>query len=298
MAPRAIASGTIAFGLVSIPIKVYAATDAAASISFNLLHSKCGGRLKQQYICPRDNDEVVPRTEMVKGYEFAKDQYVLFTDEELKTLQEKPTQSIEITEFVPAEKVPGIYFEKAYFLGPDKGGDRAYRLLGEAMRRTGRSAIAKYAARGKQYLVLVSPMQDEGLVLYQLHYADEVRSFADVPLGEGEVKESEVKLAIQLVEQIASDSFNPENYEDEVKNRIEEIIEQKVEGQEVTITAEEAPQAQIIDLMEALKASLGAGGDGEAEAPNPAKSGARERKGPKRAAQAGGGRKRAKASDE
>jgi DNA end-binding protein Ku len=242
---------------VSIPVKFYSATDASAGISFNMLHAKCGGRLKQQYVCPKDDNEVVARTDTVRGYEFAKDQYVIFTEEELKELQERATQTIEITEFVPEEKVPAIYFEKSYFLGPDKGGERAYKLLAEAMRRTGRSAVAKYAARGKMYLVLVSPMED-GLVLYQLYYADEVRKFEDVPVGDTDVKEGELRLAMQLVEQIATDSFEPDKYHDEVKERIEAIIQKKVEGEQVTVASEEAPRAQIIDLMEALKASLGA----------------------------------------
>lgn len=264
MVARPVASATISFGLVSIPVKLYSATDASAGVSFNMLHKKCSGRLKQQYICPRDDDEVVPRTEMVRGYEFAKDQYVVFTEEELKELQEKPTQSIDITEFVPAEKVPPVYLEKSYYLGPDKGGDRAYKLLSEAMKQTGRSALAKYAARGKQYLVLVSPL-DDGLVLHQLFYADEVRAFSEVPVGDAEVKDAELRLAMQLVEQIASDSFKPEKYEDEVKKRIEEVIQRKVEGQAVTLAPPEAPKAQIIDLMEALKASLG--GPSPAEEP-------------------------------
>jgi DNA end-binding protein Ku len=264
MVARSVASATVSFGLVSIPVKLYSSTDASSGVSFNMLHNKCKGRLKQQYICPRDDNEVVSRSDTVRGYEFAKDQYVVFTDEELKELQERPTQTVEITEFVPEEKVPPVYFEKSYYLGPDKGGERAYKLLAEAMRRTGRSAIAKYAARGKMYLVLVSPM-DEGLVLYQLYYADEVRKFEDVPVGESDVKESELKLAMQLVEQIANDSFEPEKYRDEVKERIEEIIQKKVEGEQVSLATEEAPRAQIIDLMEALKASLGSG-DAEAVA--------------------------------
>jgi DNA end-binding protein Ku len=297
MPARSVASGTISFGLVSIPVKLYTATDASAGVSFNMLHKKCHGRLKQQYICPRDNDEVVPRTEMVKGYEFAKDQYVVFTEEELKELQEKPTQSIDITEFVPAEKVPALYFEKSYYLGPDKGGERAYKLLSEAMKETGRSALAKYAARGKMYLVLVTPYE-EGLVLHQLYYADEVRPFGEVPVGDTEIKEGELKLAMQLIEQIANDSFQPEKYEDEVKKRTEEIIQKKVEGQEVSVAAPETPKAQIIDLMEALKQSLGqtaapTGGKKAAEVED-----ASDRKGPKRAKASGGGKKKAKGGDE
>jgi DNA end-binding protein Ku len=216
-------------------------------------------RLKQQYVSPADG-RVVPREEQTKGYEFAKDQYVTFTDEELQLLSEKASPSIEITEFVPLSEVDPIFFEKAYFLGPDQAGARAYRLLATAMRETGRCAVAKYASRGKQYLVLLRPFA-EGLIMQQLFYADEIRNFAEVPLGEDTgLKEAEVSLAIQLIEQIASDQFEPGKYSDEVRERILTAIQQKVEGQEVVAAVEEAPKAQIIDLMEALKASLGAGG--------------------------------------
>ncbi|HWW93310.1 MAG TPA: Ku protein [Vicinamibacteria bacterium] len=253
MSARSIGTGTISFGMVSIPIRLYSAGESSAAISFNLLHAKCKSRLKQQYICPKDN-EIVPRDQMVKGYEFSKDQYVTFTEDELKSMAEETQKAIEITEFVPASQVDPIYFDGAYYLGPDKGGEKAYKLLAEAMKQTGRSALAKWAARGKQYLVLIRPTA-AGLVMQQLLYADEVRSFAEVPVGDAEVKEPELKLAVQLVEQIASDEFHPENYTDEVRKRYLEAIQRKVEGQEVT-TAPEAPRAQIIDLMEALKASL------------------------------------------
>jgi DNA end-binding protein Ku len=218
-----------------------------------MLHAACKTRLKQQYICPKC-EVVVPRDQMVKGYEFSKDQYVTFNDDEIKALQEESNRAIEITEFVPAQKVDPIYFDGAYYLGPDKGGERAYHLLAEAMRQTGRWALAKWAARGKQYLVLVRAVQD-GLVMQQLLYADEVRAISEVPVGDAEVKESELKLALQLVEQIASDEFKPENYEDEVRKRTRAAIQRKVEGQEIAV-APEQPRAQIIDIMEALKASL------------------------------------------
>jgi DNA end-binding protein Ku len=273
MAARAIASGTISFGLVSIPVKLYSTSESAAGVSFNLLHAKCKTRLKQQYICPTDENEIVPREDMVKGYEFSKGQYVTFTPEELEALEESASKSIEITEFVPAEKVDPAFVDKMYYLGPDKGGDRPYKLLGEAMRRTGRAALAKYAARGKQYLVLVTPRPD-GLVMQQLHYADEVRPFSEVPVGDAEIKEAELKLAIQIVEQISTDSFRPEQYRDEVKERILQQVQRKVDGQEITAAPSPAPQAQIIDLMEALKASLQLKGPAKAEPekkPEPAK---------------------------
>jgi DNA end-binding protein Ku len=255
MAARSIGTATISFGLVTVPVRMYTASESSAAISFNMLHGKCGSRLKQQYICTKD-EEIVPRDQMVKGYEFAKDQYVTFTETELKAMAEESTRAIEITEFVPVQKVDPIYFESAYYLGPDKGGERAYTLLAAAMRQTGRSALAKWAARGKQYLVMLRPVE-KGLVMQVLLYADEVRPFDEVPVGDSQVKDAELKLAIQLIDQIATEEFHPENYEDEVRKRYNVAIQEKVQGREITATAPEEPKAQIIDLMEALKASLG-----------------------------------------
>jgi len=253
MAARPLASGTVSFGLVSIPIKMFSAGESKAAVSFNLLHGKCSHRLKQQYVCPTCS-EIVARDQMVKGYEFSKDQYVTFTEEELKTMAEESQRAIEITEFVPASTVDPVYFDGAYYLGPDEGGEKAYHLLLKAMLQAGRSALAKWAARGKQHLVLIRPTA-QGLVLQQLLYADEVRSITEIPMGAAEVKESELKLAVQLVEQITSEQFHPEAYADEVKKRTLEAIQRKVEGQEIT-AAPDRPKAQVIDLMEALKASL------------------------------------------
>jgi DNA end-binding protein Ku len=254
MAARPLSTGTISFGLVTVPVKLYSAAESAAAVSFNMLHGKCHSRLKQQYICPKDN-EIVTRDQMVKGYEFAKDQYVTFTDEEIKAMAETSSPAIEITEFVPLSEVDPIYFDSAYYLGPDKGGDRAYGLLAAAMRETHRCALAKWAARGKGYLVLIRPVE-KGLIMQTLLYADEVRKIDEVPLGDAQIKDSELKLAVQLVDQISSEEFRPEQYEDEVRKRYHEAIQRKVEGQEVTAAAPEQPRAQIIDLMEALKASL------------------------------------------
>ncbi|MGD8331590.1 MAG: Ku protein [Acidobacteriota bacterium] len=255
MATRPIASGTVSFGLVAIPVKLYSTNESSSSISLNFIHEKCGTRVKYQYYCPTD-DELVTRDELVKGYEFAKDQYVLFTAEELKKMEMRATHAIEITEFVPLAQVDPIYFEKAYYLGPDQGGEKPYRLLAEAMQETGRAALAKYAARGKDYLVLVRPFK-EGLILQQLRYNDEIRAFSEVPLGDAKIDKAEMKLAVKLVDQIATDTFRPDKYADKVKTEMMAAIQQKIEGQEMTIATPEEPKAQIIDLMEALKASLG-----------------------------------------
>lgn len=263
MPSRPIASATVSFGLVSVPVQLYSAAESAASVSFNLLHSKCGSRLKQQYFCLKDGEKV-EREDMVKGYEFSKGQYVQFTKDELKALEEQRTESINITEFVPLKQVDRIYLDKVYYLGPNRGGERAYKLLAAALKETGRAALGQYAARGKQYLVLVRPMEGV-LVMEQLHYQDEMRSAKEVPIGDVEVKEQELRLAVQLIEQGASEAFRPEAYSDTVKTRMLEQIQQKVEGHEITEEPSEAPQTQIIDLMEALKASLAKGGKAAGE---------------------------------
>ena len=257
MAARSIASLTVSFGLVSIPVKLYSATEASRAISFNMLHKACGSRLKQQYICAKE-DVVVPREETVKGYEFAKDQYVMFTPEELKALEETGTHTAEITEFVPLKSVDPVYFDKAYCLGPDKGGAKPYALLARALRETGRCALGRWAARGKQYIVMIRPVEDlvEGLVMQQLLYAGEVRALRDIDIPKTDVKPAELKLAQQLIEQQASDKFDPAQYTDEVRARIEAAVQKKVEGQEITATEEPEKGGQVIDLMEALRASL------------------------------------------
>jgi DNA end-binding protein Ku len=263
-------------------VKLFSAADYSAGVSFNWIHKNCGSRLKQQYMCARDGEKV-ERDDMIKGYEFAKDKYVTFTPEELKALEERGDGSIDIVEFVPADQVERVYLDKPYYLGPDKGGDRAYRLLAEAMRRTKLSALGRYAARGKQYLVLLSPMRN-GMVMEQLHYAHEVRTMDEVPIPSGEVKEQELKLAVNLIEQLKNEEFKPDQYKDDVRERVLELIQRKVEGEDITEAVEEAPKTQIIDLMEALKASLARGA---AEEPAEASESSDKRKGAKSAAAKG-----------
>jgi DNA end-binding protein Ku len=266
MAPRSIATLTVSFGLVSIPVKLYSATEASHAISFNLLHQACGSRLKQQYLCAKE-EVAVAREEMVKGYEFSKDQYVMFSPEELKTLEEAGTHTAEIAEFVPIAAIDPVYFDKAYYLAPDKGGAKPYALLARALREAKRCAIGRYAARGKQYIVMIRPIEG-GLVMQQLLYAGEVRAIGDIDIAPGEVKDAELKLAQQLIESQAVDTFDPKPYVDDVRTRIEAAIQKKVEGQEITMA--EAPESggQVIDLMEALRASL--------ERKTPARTAARE----------------------
>jgi DNA end-binding protein Ku len=271
MAARSIASLTVSFGLVAIPVKLYSATEASRAISFNLLHKTCGSRLKQQYVCVKE-EVVVPREDMVKGYEFVKEQYVTFTPEELQALEEAGTHSAEITEFVPIEAIDPVFFDKAYYLAPDKGGAKPYALLARALRESKRCAVGRWAARGKQYIVMIRPVED-GLAMQQLLYAAEVRSIKDLDIPKSDVKEAELKLAHQLIEQQASEKFEPATYTDEVRARIEAAVEKKVQGQEITMAEEPAGGAQVIDLMEALRASLEKKPAKRAE---PAKPGARK----------------------
>jgi DNA end-binding protein Ku len=254
MNARSFASGTISFGLVTIPVKLYSTGESSAGIQLNMLHRKCGSRLRQQYFCPLD-DEVVEREDIVKGYEYSKGQYVLFTEEELKALIPEPTNAVEIAQFVPLEQVDPIYFERSNYLGPDRGGERPYRLLAEAMKQTGRAALARYVARGKDQFVLLRPFEG-GLIMQQLRYSDELRPFSEVPIGPAEVREPELKLAIQLIEQVASEEFHPAEYEDTQRRQVRALIERKVQGEEITAAPTPSPRAQVIDLMAALKASL------------------------------------------
>jgi len=254
MAARAIGTSTIAFGLVSLPVKIYSTSESSQKVSFNMIWKERGVRVRQQYIDPADG-AVVPKDEIVKGYEFAKDQYVLFTPEELEVVEAPKSDEIEIVSFVPAETVGRLFFNKAYYLGPDKGGARAYRLLAAALTQTGRVAIAKHATRGKQYMVMIRP-HEEGLLMEQLYYADEIRSFSEVPLEEGDVNPAELGLAIQLIDQAASEAFDPSQFHDEVREKTLELIQQKIAGKEITAAPVEESKTKIIDLMAALKASI------------------------------------------
>lgn len=258
MSARPMGSATVSFGLVSVPVKLYSTADTTTKIRFNWINPSSGSRVKQKFWDPVE-ERLVERDELVKGYEFARDQFVLFEPEELKVLDAQATNAVEITEFIPFEQVERLWLDKAYFLGPDRGGERAYRLLSAALKKTGRAALGRYAARGREYIVLVRPL-DDGLILEQLYYPTELRSFEEVPTGEAEVKDAELDLAVQLIEQASVDEFHPEQFEDTVTERMLALIEKKVEGEEITAAPEAEPEGKIIDLMDALKASLGEGG--------------------------------------
>jgi DNA end-binding protein Ku len=255
MPPRSIGSGAISFGLVSIPVKLYLAASSEAP-SFNLLHARCGNRIRQQRFCPACNT-VVEREDLIRGYEVSKDQYIQVTDEELKALEGEASEEIEIAEFVPLAKVDPIYFERSYYLGPDRGGEKAYRLLADTMAQVGKVALAKFVLRGKENLVIVRSARN-GLVLHTMYFADEVRNFDEIAKGESaKISEAESQLAVRLIEELSTDAFEPDKYEDEYSQRVLDLVDKKAEGQKITLAKPQARRGQVIDLMAALKESLG-----------------------------------------
>jgi DNA end-binding protein Ku len=256
MAARSIGSLTLSFGLVAIPVKLYSAAQSGSGVSFNLLHKDCGSRLKQQYLCLK-HGTVVERDDIVKGYEFAKDQYVTFTPAEIKALEEVGSHSVDITEFVPIESIDPMYFDKAYYLAPDKGAAKPYGLLVEALKETKRCAVGRWAARGKAYIVMLRPVGDV-LTMQQLYFAADVRPTSELEVPKPDVKPAELKLARQLIDQQSTDRFDPSAYTDELRARIEAEIQKKVEGKEISVSesAPETGSGKVIDLMEALRASL------------------------------------------
>src|ERR1700683_1381857 len=283
---RSIASLTISFGLVAIPVKLYSATVSSERISFNLLRQKDGSRVKQQYVAVNDG-KIVERSEMVKGYEFAKDQYVMFSAEELKALEYTKPHAIDISQFVPLDSVDPVYFDGTYYLAPDKGGAKPYTLLATALRKAGQCAVGRWISRGKEHIVVIRPMED-GLALHQLHFKAEVRDLKDLGIEPAQVSEPELKLAQQLIDHLAAKRFDPNEYVDEFKGRVEAAIQKKIQGKQISLA--EAPVAagggNVIDLMEALRASIDARGSKAADL--------KERKAPKRAVSAGAARKSAR----
>jgi DNA end-binding protein Ku len=281
MAARATSSATISFGLVSIPVKLYAATQSKA-VHFNMLHGTDKSRLKQQLVCDACG-ETVPREDTVRGYEYARGQYVVLSEDELKGLERKSDKSIEIEEFVPIEKVDPAFFSGSNLLGPDKGGAKAYQLLVQAMHESGRVAVGRFSTRGRQQLVLLRPTP-QGLLLHALHYADEMRDFRDIEMGDPvEFKQGEVGLAMQLIDQLSHETFDAGRYEDEYRQSVLEAVDRKVAGEEVVIAPKPEAREQIIDLVAALKQSL-AEREGRAEPHKEVRAAAREKPARRRSA--------------
>jgi DNA end-binding protein Ku len=247
-------TGLLSFGLVSIPVQLHTATKDQ-HIAFNLLHAKCGSRIQNRYYCPVCN-VTVEREDRVRGYEFAKDEYVQFTDAELESLETESSNNIELKEFIPLSKIDPVYFEDSYYLGAGEGGEKPYRLLAEALAKSKRAAIAQLVSRGKEQLVLIRPYEN-GLIMHSLYYVNEVQNFAEITKAENaKLSGEEIDLGAQLIEDM-SDEFKPEKYRDDYRERVQAMLEEKSKGQEITVAAQEAPRhAQIIDLMQALKQSI------------------------------------------
>ena len=255
MPARSIGTATFSFGLVSIPSKLYTTNEGADDISFHMLHDADGARLKQQYICMKC-EQVVDREHTVRGYEHAIGQYIVLSADELKALDAIATQTVSLEEFVPAHALDPLYIEKNYYVGPDKGAERAYKLLADAMIETGLVGVASYSARGKQSIVALRPFRN-GLIMHQLRYAHEVKPWSEVPLPDlPETKPAELALAKQIIQRTAQDMFRPEKFKDEVQARMRELIAKKIDGKEITMSPV-TPAGAVIDLMSALKASLG-----------------------------------------
>ena len=285
-AARSIASLTISFGLVAIPVKVYSSTVSSERISFNLLRRSDGSRVKQQYVAVNDG-KIVERADMVKGYEFAKDQFVRFSPEEMKLLEDATSRSIDIGQFVPLDSVDPVYFEGTYYLVPDKGGAKPFTLLVTALRKAQQCAVGRWISRGKEHIVVIRPF-GEGLALHQLHFQSEIRDVKDLGIEAAPVSDAELKLAQQLIDHLGAKRFDPQEYVDEHRARVQAAIDKKVEGKEVSVA--EGPVAKeggnVIDLMEALRASI--------DAKSSKVTDLKQRKGPKRAGAAASPRKTAR----
>ena len=289
MAARSLGSGTISFGLVAIPIRLFPAV-VSERVSFHLLHAKCGSRIKYQAYCPVC-DEVVDRRDLVKGYELGKDQYVRVTDDELEAIQGEASKHIDIAEFVPLPSVDPVYFERAYYLGPDKGAGKAYHLLARALQKSEQVALARFILHGKESLVLIRPF-GRGLILHTMYFHDEVRDFGEVDEdGSKTVKDSELNLALRLIEELGHQTFDPKKYGDEYRERMLRLINEKAEGREIS-AAPAAPRGKVVDLMDALKKSLGKK-DGDHARPEhgPARKGLAATSGRSRSHRASGGKR-------
>jgi DNA end-binding protein Ku len=240
---------------VAIPVRIHTATKSE-NVSFHLLHNKCGSRVRNQYYCAVCN-VVVERDDLVRGFQHAKDQYVPVTEEELESLEAEANRSIDLKEFIPLASVDPVYFEDTHYLAADKGGEKPYRLLADAMAKSGRVAIAELVSRGKEQLVLIRPYR-KGLVLHTMYHADEVRDFQQVPKGDKvNVSEKELELGIGLIDRLTSEEFNPENYKDEYRIHVLAMLDEKSKGKEVTVSAPApARGGKVVDIMEALKRSM------------------------------------------
>lgn len=294
---RAINSATIAFGLVSIPCKVYSTSESTEEIKFNLL-TKAGNRVEQVY---RDKvtQELVPREELLKGYEHAKDAFVTFTQDEIDALDAVATNRIELEVYVPAEEVDGLYLEKHYYLGPDKGADRGYALLAAALNDTGLVGIGRWSSRGNEHVVAIRPYQD-GLMIHQLRYERAIKAWDAVPERQHvEVTAAELGIAKQIIRAHAAPELDMSKYTDRVHDRIKELVETKAaSGVAITVGAQpdQAAPSNVIDIMDQLRASLDAAPKKAPNAPTPKASKPTPIKNAKKQAKKPAAKKRGKAA--
>ncbi len=257
MALRPLRNATISFGLVAIPVRFYTATKSE-DVHFHLLHASCGTRVNRKWWCPH-HEKIVDSDELIRGYAISKSKYVTFTDEEIETLETDDNRALEITEFVDLHEIDPLFFEKAYFLGPAPGGGKTYRLLSQAMKKQDKVAVARWVAAGKEQLVVLRPY-DKGLVLHTMYYADEVRDFSAIDLESSPASEKEVKLAEMLIDELTETKFDPLAFKDEYRKRLLDRIRAKSKGKAIEPEEkEEEKGGEVIDIMEALRRSLGKG---------------------------------------
>ena len=256
--PRPLQSASLSFGLVNIPVKLYTAARDK-SVSFHLLHVKDGSRIREQIICIEE-DKPVSRKELVKGYEVRRGEYVEVTEKELDALEAEANRNADIQEFVPADAVDPVYFKKTYSVAPDKGGAKPYVLLAQAMLRERKAAIAQLVQRGKEQLVMIRPVSGNALMMHVLYYRDEVRAVEEAPSGKA-ASVKEVELAVQLIDHLASKTWDPSKYHDTYRERVMALIKKKEQGATVVVPKPGRTREKVLDLTAALKRSLAASGE-------------------------------------
>jgi DNA end-binding protein Ku len=258
MALRPLRNATISFGLVSIPVRFYTAIKSE-DVHFNLLHESCGTRVQRKWWCPH-HEKIVGSDELIRGYAITKNKYVTFTDEEINALETDDNRALEIVEFLDLEQIDPVFYEKAYFLGPAAGGGKTYKLLSAAMKKENKVALAQWVSANREHLVVIRPYEN-GLILHTMFYADEVRDFDAIDLEDARVTDKEMKLAELLISELSEKKFDPLRFKDEYRTRLLSRIKAKSQGKAiVSEEPEEEKGGEVIDIMEALRRSLGSGG--------------------------------------
>lgn len=253
MATRPAASGSISFGLVSIPVKLFTAT-VPRTVNFNLLHKTDLSRIQQKIYCPVD-DKIIDRSELIRGFQYEKNKYVTFDDLELQAMEAANDHAIDIAEFLPMAEVDPLYFESSYYLSPDENAGKAYRLLAVSMAQSERVALGRFTMHGKEHVIMIRPFED-GLLLHTIYYNDEVRPMIEVDKFHGSLSNVELDLAKKLIDELTHKKFDLSNYHDSYRERVMTAVQQKIAGQGPAPVKVVPKRGQVIDIMEALKASL------------------------------------------